>query len=77
MTVDFVIKRNKVNTSAAVDIFIVALLFLRGLNINDNHKHSFYMGRPRRSSPYHTSQAAKMTTDSSILSLNADGPKSE
>ena len=92
---DFVIKRNKVNTSAAVDltlkmtsaqvvetsvnvisnspsqdythphdrsflnydIFFVALLFLRGLNIHDKRqaKHCFYMGRSRMSSPYHTS----------------------
>ena len=37
----------------------------------------FFMGRSRMSSPYHTSQAAKMTADSSILSRNADGPKSE
>ena len=29
------------------------------------------------SSPYHTSSLAKMTADSSILSRNADGPKSE
>ena len=30
---DFVIKRNKVNASASVDIFFVALLFLRRFNI--------------------------------------------
>ena len=37
----------------------------------------FFMGRSRMSSPYHMPQAAKMTADSSILSPNADGPKSE
>ena len=41
---DFVIKRNKVNTSAAVDIFFVALLYLRGLNIHDKQsKNCFYI----------------------------------
>ncbi|XP_068713045.1 proton-coupled folate transporter-like [Montipora foliosa] len=34
---DFVIKKNKLNTSAAMDIFLVALLFLHGLNIHDKH----------------------------------------
>ena len=54
---DFVIKRYKVNTSAAVDIFFVALLFFRGLNIHDKHesKYCFYMGSSRMSSPHHTS----------------------
>lgn len=32
---DFVMKRNKVNTSAAVDIPYLSVMFLRGLNIHD------------------------------------------
>ena len=66
---DFIIKRNKVNISAAVDIFLAALLFLRGLNVHDKYqsKDCFYMGHSRMSFSYHTSLAAKMTTDSSTL----------
>ena len=41
---DCVIRRNKVNTSTAVDTFFVSLLFLRGLSINNKHqsKYCFY-----------------------------------
>ena len=66
-------------TSAAVDIFFIVLLFLRGLNLLHKHesKQCSFMGRSHMSSPYHTSQAAKMTTDFPILSHNADDPKLE
>ena len=38
---DFIINRNKVNTSVAVDIFFVALMFLRGLNIHNKHQSKY------------------------------------
>ena len=71
---DLVIKRNKVITSAAVNMFIVVLLFLRGLNIHD--KTLLPYGALSHVFPISYVISCKMTADSSFLCRNADGPKS-
>ena len=65
---DFVIKRNKVNTSGAQQYTIMA---------SRGDKRILFYGAFSHVFPISYVISSKMTADSSILSRNADGPKSE